>query len=432
MTTCHWAGSVRPTIVPTDRETPLEIKLPFQQRPLENGQEYQVRCTPAEQFAERSGWPANATHTVRADNHALRISLYFEGEQEHVLQVLTTETPPRELGQFRVYSLKPDLFARRPWKGDTHLHSYCSDAHESPAYVAGACRRIGLDFMAVTDHRQYAPSLEAQTAFAAVPHDLRIYPGEEIHPPNNPVHMVNFGGRFGVHALCEGAAYPSEVAELQRTLGPLPPGVDPVAYASCVWVFNKIREGGGLGVFCHPYWFNQMHYTPSGALTTHLLDTQPFGALELIGGYFLHETESNTLQVARYHEERANGRRIPIVGASDSHGCETGKLFGWYYSIVFSPSPELPDLIDSIRDLYSVAVTAVPGQPGVAAQAHGPFRLVKYALFLMREVFPLHDDLCREEGRLMLAHVAGDPEAGPALTRLNGRCAALYNALWAD
>ena len=88
---------------------------------------------------------------------------------------------------------------------------------------------------------------------------------------------------------------------------------------------------------------------------------------------------SNTLQVARYYEERAKSNEIPIVGVSDAHGCETGSLFGWYYTIVFSPTLEHADLVTSIKDLFSVAVEAIPGE---SVRAYGPFRLVKYALFL--------------------------------------------------
>jgi hypothetical protein len=79
--------------------------------------------------------------------------------------------------------------------------------------------------------------------------------------------------------------------------------------------------------------------------------------------------------------------------------------------------------------LYSVAVEAVPGE---TPRAYGPFRLVKFALFLMREVFPHHDALCVEEGRLMLAHLAGDPEAVFALSRLHGRTTALLERFWAS
>jgi hypothetical protein len=113
---------------------------------------------------------------------------------------------------------------------------------------------------------------------------------------------------------------------------------------------------------------------------------------------------------------------------SDAHGCERGELFGWYYTIVFAPTCDFGDLKASIKDLWSVAVEALPNQE---PRAFGPFRLVKYALFLIREVFPRHDELCVEEGRLMRAHASGDAGARDALGRLSGRVAGLYRRAFA-
>ncbi|HOU16032.1 MAG TPA: hypothetical protein PKZ84_23255 [Anaerolineae bacterium] len=358
------------------------------------------------------------------DGDVIQIRYNFESEQEYTLLIGQREKP---LAETRLYALDDDLFSRRPYKGDVHIHSYHSDGKESPAYVAGAGRRIGLDFMAITDHHKYAPSLEANRAFNGVPIDLRLYPGEEVHPPDNPVHIINFGGSFSVNDLFKSEVYRREVQILADAFDDFPPGVDRSTYASCVWSFDKIRAGGGLAVFCHPYWYAGHRYDVPEALTTLLFDRQPYDALELIGGYHPFEIESNMLQVARYHDERARGKTIPIVGVSDAHGCETGELFGWYYTIVFARSLDLPDLIQNVKGLYSVAVEALPGE---TPRAHGPFRLAKYAQFLLREILPLHDALCVEEGRLMLAHSAGDTNASELLRAYQGRTAALYDHLW--
>ncbi len=359
-----------------------------------------------------------------------RFQYPFEQEQEYILVLEMTSSMGRvRTYEFRFYALRDDLFTRMPYKGDLHMHSYRSDGIESPAYVAGACRRIGMDFMAVTDHRQYAPSLEAIRAFQGLLVDLRIYPGEEVHPPDNPVHMINFGASFSLNEifLQEETRYRAEVQIIADRLEDFPLGIDRYTYASCAWCYDQIRAGGGLGIFCHPYWLTRHRYDVPETLVTALLDRQPFDALELIGGYHLFEAESNLLQVARYHEERAKGKRIPIVGVSDAHGCERGELFGWYYTIAFSPSLELPDLVQSVKDLYSVAVDALPG---TIARAHGPFRLVSYAHFLLREIFPLHDALCLEEGRQMLAHLSGDTQAAAQLAALQGRTKELFHHLW--
>lgn len=418
-----------PKVVRADREATITIKPLFDHCRFDSGTEYEVSYFPTEEFAERSGWPERSKSTLRPADGVLRVRQYFEGEQEHVLLVEEASgDAPKRVGEFRVYSIADDLFLRRPYKGDFHIHSCRSDGRESPGYVAGACRRIGLDFMAVTDHRLYAPSLDAQRAYEGVQIDLRIFPGEEVHPPENPVHIVNFGGSFSIHELFDREQYRAEVKTIEGALDDLPAGVDPYQYASCLWCFDKVREAGGLGVFCHPYWFTDHRYAPSGAITSHLFETQPFDAYEVIGGYYRGEADSNTLQVARYHEERAAGRRVPIVGASDAHGCEAGALFGWYYTIVLSPSADLPDIVEGVKGLYSVAVEALPGE---TVRAYGPLRMVKYALFLLREVLPSHDELCGEEGRLMLAHLAGDAAAAEALRRLKGRTAALLAQYWA-
>lgn len=417
---------VAPRVVPAGRKSTITIAPRYSHCAFQDGAVYEVRHFPAEEVSRRGIWKPKPPLTVRAAGGRLSVALGFHGEQEHVLLVETVSQGERRLaGDFRVYSARDDLIKRIPYKGDFHVHSCRSDGREEPAYVAGASRRIGLDFMAVTDHRRYEPSLEAQRAYDGVEIDLLIVPGEEVHPPDNPVHIINFGGRFSINALFrDEAAYRRGVRAVRRGLPRPPEGVDPYQYASCLWCFDAIREGGGLGVFCHPYWFTDHRYAPSGALTSHLFDTMPFDAFEVIGGFHRHEADSNTLQVARYHEERSKGRQIPIVGASDAHGCERGELFGWYYTIVFSPSLEWSDLRDSVKNLYSVAVEALPGE---TPRAYGPFRFVKYALFLMREVFPQHDKLCAEEGELMLNHIAGDRGAASRLAQLKGRTAALLN-----
>lgn len=105
--------------------------------------------------------PARDLGPLRVEDGRIRVRCRFDGEQEHTLTVGTAEV--------RVYSLEPDLFGFAPWKGDLHLHSDCSDGMEPPAFVAAACRRIGLDFMAVTDHHRYEPSLAAVRAFQDAP-----------------------------------------------------------------------------------------------------------------------------------------------------------------------------------------------------------------------------------------------------------------------
>lgn len=422
MTTNHSAYtsdySITPKVVRCGEMINLHIQPRQREASFDPDAEYRVVMYPTEELnAAVWDWKGDIL-PMRVQNNILTQKMVFSKEQRYLLAVEKVKAGQVErVGEFALYAVEEDLHRRFPYKGDLHMHSNRSDGLEVPAYVAAMCRKIGMDFMAITDHRQYAPSLEAQRAFQEVPIDLKIYPGEEVHPPDNPIHIVNFGGRFSINQLFESDGYRQEVQALQDELGAPPAGADPYWVASAVWCFNKIRQAGGLGIFCHPYWFaNHMVRIPE-SLTSALLESQPYDALELIGGYPRPEAWSNNWQVVRYYQEIATGKHIPIVGVSDAHGCHRD-LFGWYYTIVFSPSPSLEDLIQSIKDGWSVAVEAIDGE---VKRAYGPFRLVKYAHFLLAEVFPEHDALCREEGVWMLAYLNGDAGAVEKLRQAHGR-----------
>lgn len=424
---------VTPTIMKANTEVAISMIPLFDHvRPVE-GRTYEITYTPVDSRAEESGWTDETkTTALIPEDGRYTFRGFFEGEQEHVLTLVEKwADKSRTLGEFRLYSLEEDLYSLWPYKGDIHMHSNKSDGVESPAYVAGACRRAGLDFMALTDHRFYASSIEARTKYDGVPIDLRIYPGEEVHAPGNPVHIVSFGASAGITEFwADEDAFRAEITALAEQLPPTPEGVDRYQYAASKWEFDKIRELGGLGMFAHAYWFTQSRNYISEALCSYLFETQPFDALELISGFdsvALAKCDTNALQVARYQEERAKGKQIPICGISDTHGVETSPEFGRYYTVCFAPSPELPDLIASIKNLHSVAVEAVDGE---LPRAYGPFRLVKYTLFLLREVFPRHDELCFEEGRLMIQYTSGDTTASDRLKLSQGQVARLYKSMW--
>ncbi len=414
-----------PRIVPVGEETLLQVRAVYPHPLAVEGAEFSVRVMPMEGLGQSWSSRSESLHSVRMENGVFCIPYRFLAEQEYQVEIIAEETVC-----LRVYALETDLFSKRPWRGDIHMHSHASDGREAPAFVASACRRIGLDFMAVTDHGKYAPSVEAQSAFADVPVDLLIGRGEEVHPPGNPVHMIAHGASESVNRWMheEAEGYEAAVTERMDAVEDISDPELRRQIASCCVVFDRIREWGGLGVFCHPYWKVREGYHIAGDLTSWMFRHQPYDAYELIGGYHRYEADSNTLQVARYHEERAAGRHIPIVGVSDAHGCAASPLFGWCWTIVWSEERSQASIHAAIRSGYSVAVEAMEGE---VPRAYGPFRLVKLALFLMREVFPAHDALCEEEGEAMLSHLRGESSARERLEKTAGRVETLYRRLWA-
>jgi len=370
--------------------------------------------------------PNDFAYDVRPDEDGcIRFSFEFFGEQQYYIR-LHAENFKLQLS---VYAVFEDLVGRYPFRGDLHLHSRRSDGRQSPAVVAADYRRTGYDFLAITDHRRYEPSLEAIAAYADVPVELCLVPGEEVHPPNddeagearahlNNVHIINFGGGYSVNEIMykNKQAHWAHIDEYMKTLD-IPEGIEGperYLYASCRWVFEEIRRAGGLGIFCHPYWLNNVLSIPPD-LVNKLMESGIFDAFEVLGGenYF----EQNGFQALQYYEDRARGLRYAIVGSTDSHSSVNHRNSHVCSTIVFSRANERDALVDAIRDCWSVAVDTIDETPRFV----GEWRLARYACFLDKHFFPLHDALCFEEGRAMKDYACGVPGAEETLRFISGR-----------
>ena len=158
-------------------------------------------------------------------------------------------------------------------------------------------------------------------------------------------------------------------------------------------------------------------------MVDYLLGEGLYDAMEIVSGVSPHETN---LQTAFYNEQRAKGRKIAIVGSSDCHGTDPALFFNNSKSIVFAKDLEYSSICSAIKDLYSVAVETRPNE---GVRIYGPFRLVKYARFLMSNYFPMHDEMCFEEGRLMKEYIRGDKDAVKLLEIMQGRTKKLADKL---
>jgi predicted metal-dependent phosphoesterase TrpH len=415
---------VAPQIVLAGRETRVSI------RPL-GGPKFELDATYTLQFLplDESCEPTDDYETlkIRPEGGCLAFARAFSGEQEHIVRVFrpgAALTPENAWLNFRIYSLAEDLYALYPWRGDMHAHSTASDGSEAPEIVAANYRKAGFDFFALTDHHRLQPSARCQAYYANTPADLCILRGEEVHSPGNPVHIVNAGGRESVNEAFQRdpEGYDRAVRELIASL-PIPDGVNAYSYAACVWVFRKIREAGGLAIFAHPFWMANAYHVPV-RMTDALFASREFDAFELLGGQELH---SNNLQTAYYFEAREKGFKYPAVGSSDAHGTVDAMWFTWMSTIAFAPTNTSESIVEAVRAGLCVAMERYPREE---IRVYGPFRLVKLARFLLTEYFPLHDDLCFEEGRLMRELFLRGEEAAEALARLRGRTAALLDRFY--
>ncbi len=416
---------VRPKVVLEGRETSVRIRPLDYHAAFEEGRTYTIRVVPlTSDTGSPSRPPVFETRAVCTDG-VLCFTHAFQGEQEHSIRVYLENEEKMRL-KTSVYALKPDLFERRPFLGDFHVHSCFSDGTESPEFVAAMYRQAGYDFIAITDHGRRDSSLRAIEAYRGIPMDFCIYPGEEAHPPYCPVHIVNFGGDFSVNETfltkIDGCPWGNpgrpewmeRVKKRQASIREVYPNIDPYVHAACLETIDSIREGGGMAILCHPFWISDVHNVTNEFVELYLRNGL-VDAFELTGGMTNHE---NMMQIAFYHQLRSEGCEIPVVGSSDTHGTIDHIYFEYTKTMVLARSNSRDDIIEAVRGQYSVAMDEYRGQE---PRYYSSYRMVSYAMFLYEQYFPLYQELCHEEGRLMRRFVAGDVQAREELARLHGR-----------
>ena len=82
-----------------------------------------------------------------------------------------------------------------------------------------------------------------------------------------------------------------------------------------------------------------------------------------------------------------------------------------------------------IFDNVLFSSVALETRPNESPRVYGPLRLVKYTRFLLTHYFPMHDEMCYEEGRLMKEYIRGDKDAIKLLEIMKGRTKKLANKL---
>lgn len=439
-----------PKVVPAGGETtitikPLGLHVAFGSEPVEaellGVSDGSVGSFPG------SAYRHAATLTADADG-CLRFTCPTPREEEYYIRL---SRDGKRIVQLAIYAVDADLIGRYPRVGDLHMHTCRSDGCESPAVVAANYRALGYDFLAITDHHRYYPSLEAMDAYAGLKLGYTLLPGEEVHLPGNPVHIVNFAGRYSVNglltckdqykecgedpakrsygmtppAVMDEEEYRRQVEELAATLD-LPERMQPHAfcYASCLWIWNHIRAADGLGIFCHPYWISNLISIPE-VLTDYILEQHRFDAYELLGGD--KPFTANGYQLLHYAELRSRGIDFPVVGSTDSHdSTEHSSIGNMAKTMVFAPANTRESLVESIKAKYSVAIDC-RREPGVA----GNFRLCKYAWFLHENYYPIHDARCAAVGALMKDYACGETEIAPQIEALDARIEAMYEKYFA-
>lgn len=404
---------IRPRIVLSGCPTPIVIRSLDASAALEEGVRYRICVIPMTSDVYTDSRPPVFETSAVCSGGTLSFTHAFSGEQEHSVR-LYREGGSACVLKTSVYSLKEDLFSRRPLLGDFHVHTCFSDGVESPEFVAAMYRQAGYDFVSITDHGRMDPSVRAIQAYRDIPLDFRIYTGEEVHPPRSHVHIVHFGGDCSVNERSREKGWLDEVEKRMASFTDLPSALDPFVHASCLQVIDQIHSAGGMAILCHPFWLADVHHLTNDFTALYLKNGYA-DAFELVGGQSNHE---NMLQIAFYQQLLSEGYEIPVVGNSDSHGTVDRVYFDGTKTLVLAENNGKDEIIDAVRRGYSIAMDEYTGQE---PRFYSSFRMVSYALFLYEHYFPLHRELCYEEGRLMRTFATGEAPAGEELSRLAGR-----------
>ena len=345
-----------------------------------------------------------------------------------------------------VYALLPDLYHFTPYRGDLHVHSShssCCTRTEDPKFVAAMGRYFGLDFMALTDHIQYHGSEVAYDFIQSQNVAFQLYHGEECHllreHVNGPIfcinpvlthnHIVSVGASQGVIQYSNDH-FDEYLREVRRRADKLSPTIDEevrFSMAASDWVFDMIHKFGGIGIFAHPFWRTANRLNLPAAVREYIFESGKYDAIEVVGaataatGTVASDGYESNMRCLNWYTDLCikQGRRIPLVGNTDSHHCMEAapgdpwginRRLGTEYSIVFAENPTFEKISAAIRAGRSVACIHTQQHP---AQIFGDFRLVSYAYFLEREYFPEHNMQCRREGEKLLAALQHDADLKP-------------------
>ena len=424
---------ISPQVVLTGKPFTICIKGLGIESKLTIGEIYKVRIIPQEQIATAKtlvigdvGCYDEIDCTVDADN-CIHFTYSFPREQVYTIRLL--DSAGKRLNDFKIFSAKEDLWKRTPMRGNTHCHVCCSnDAHEDPVMVAATYRKAGFDYLAITDHHLVDGSLYAIEHMKNIPTEMSLYVGEEVHVPTPYIHVVNVGalmpGNVGLdkwyhdHKEQVDQEVDKMAAEVKDIL---PQGLEPYDFAWRKWIADTIHAQGGIAIIAHPFWEYDAHNT-SNDMLRYLIETKLFDAVEIIHGQDDPSSQDANQQVAFWHDLRAEGMKISLVGVDDSHfrnfPISYPGDFNHAYTILFSADPSFEGFAEAIKGEYSVAVESYGDAP---EHVVGTYRLTKYALFLLEQYYPFHDELCFEEGCRIKDAYLGDEDSIEILQKLHGR-----------
>jgi hypothetical protein len=227
------------------------------------------------------------------------------------------------------YEVKFDRKTRRLLKGDLHAHTVVSDGVHTAEELAWKAKRIGLDFVAVTDHNQFIsrealPHLEGVTMISGV----------------EWTHFRGHASFIGVDRPYDGIFATNTVEEMRAR-------------------FVAARQRGALIIIDHPCDPDcGFHFDTN---------TLPRDCIEVWNGPM---AESNLRAIEYWHQRLCAGEKIPACGGSDYHRDTPFNFLGGPTTCVFAESRGASDILAALRAGHGF-ITFAPNGPTLSLTAGG-------------------------------------------------------------
>lgn len=239
------------------------------------------------------------------------------------------------IGAYKIAALGVDVAyevtltpkARRLLKGDLHVHTVGSDGVHTMEELAWKAKRNGLDFLAITDHNQFAVS-------DALPRveGVTLIPGVEW------THYRGHASFLGVDRPYDEPFATNTAEEAQAR-------------------FASARARGALITIDHPF-------DPTCGFQFEI-DALPHDAIEVWNGPM---RESNLRAIGYWHQRLCAGEKIPACGGSDYHRDTPFLFLGGPTMGVFADSAGASDILAAVRAGHGY-LTFAPDGPGLELTA---------------------------------------------------------------
>ncbi len=421
---------IQPSVVPADVVTTVTIHPLGENVVFRQNETYTVRIRATETLCtDYREFPETVYTCTPNQQGELTVTHLFAGEQKHVILLERPESdlssPYRDLtyrpkygenvgATLAVYSLYPDLYGLKGYKGEVHCHTYASDGVQDIPHTVGNYRAAGYDFLAITDHYISFGSEQAKSMYQNSSLAMTLLLGEEVPVAEERIHAVHLGGIASVNAYFR--EHKQEVLQAVEAIAQqldLPETVCKIDYAWRVWSANKSRELGGIAILAHPHWLWNEVYFMAEPLTEQLLKDGLYDALDLCDSDI-------DVSVALWHQMEKQGIAIPVVGSTDSHytaAYNPHTPAKGAYTLVFAHDRSEQSLLNAIKVGNSLCVmTDLSPQFAV-----GPYRLVKYGRFLLDYFYPYYMWLCRSQASVVSNYSAQQEPLLSALTEQSER-----------